>query len=383
VASAKVGRPAVPTGGSPPAQARSARIHPEHRPRSPAAMLAPVLVGLVLVLLAGCGPRVAGMGPPLVTPALLSGPASDPEGGALIAGDGAALPVRIYRPDGPPRGVILAIHGLNDTSRDFLEPDTAPLLTAGGQLVYAYDQRGFGRAPDRGLWPGTDTLVADARAMVAALRARHPDLPLTVLGESMGGAVALLAATEEPAPPIDRLVLSAPALWSRDEIGPVASGVLGALAYGLPALSFPASGGNIRASDNEAALRRFGADPLTLKQTRADVGYGLFDLMDRAVAALPGCCRMRAILLHGEHDRLVPDSVLRHALTAGAAEDSAQARGTLRLAVYPDGWHLLLRDMNRAAVARDVLSFIDDPAAPLPSGAETRAEAWLHEKDAH
>ncbi|MFC0407392.1 alpha/beta fold hydrolase [Roseomonas elaeocarpi] len=340
-----------------------------------------MLAGLLLTVLAGCGPYVAEMGPPLVAPALLAGPASDPAGGALIAGDGAALPVRIYRPEGPPRGVILAIHGLNDASRDFMEPDTAPLLTAGGQLVYAYDQRGFGRAPDRGLWPGTDALVADARAMVAALRARYPELPLTVLGESMGGAVALLAATQEPVPPIDRLVLSAPALWSRREIGPVASGVLGALAYGLPALSFPASGGNIRASDNEAALRRFSTDPLTLKQTRADVGYGLFDLMDRAVAALPRCCRMPAILLHGEHDRLVPGGVLRRALDAGG-ETPEGTQGTLRLAVYPDGWHLLLRDRNREVVARDVLSFLQDPQAPLPSGAETRAAAWLHEEDA-
>jgi len=61
-------------------------------------------------------------------------------------------------------------------------------------VTYAYDQRGFGKSPTRGRWPGTDTLVEDARAVAALLHERYPDLPIYVVGESMGGALALVAA---------------------------------------------------------------------------------------------------------------------------------------------------------------------------------------------
>ena len=41
----------------------------------------------------------------------------------------------------------------------------------------------------------------------------------------------------------------------------------------------------------------------------------------------------------------------------------------LRTAYYEDGWHLLNRDLQAEVVYADVLAFLRDPAAPLPSGA--------------
>ncbi|MEJ0071172.1 MAG: alpha/beta fold hydrolase [Pseudomonadota bacterium] len=64
-----------------------------------------------------------------------------------------------------------------------------------GIATYAYDQRGFGGAPDRGRWAGTPQLAADVASAAALLRGRYPGVPLYLLGESMGGAVAILAAS--------------------------------------------------------------------------------------------------------------------------------------------------------------------------------------------
>jgi pimeloyl-ACP methyl ester carboxylesterase len=41
-------------------------------------------------------------------------------------------------------------------------------------VTYAYDQRGFGQSPTRGRWPGTETLVDDARAVAALLQRATP-----------------------------------------------------------------------------------------------------------------------------------------------------------------------------------------------------------------
>ena len=88
-------------------------------------------------------------------------------------------------------------------------------LTERGVASYAYDQRGFGGAPDHGMWPGTETLVADLGTAVKVIRKRHPGIPLFLLGESMGGAVILVAMAGTDPPDVDGVILSAPAVWGR------------------------------------------------------------------------------------------------------------------------------------------------------------------------
>ncbi len=109
----------------------------------------------------------------------------------LTAADGAQLPLHIWLAETPgknPRAVIIALHGFNDYSNAFYL--LAPWWAKQGVTTYAYDQRGFGGAPHRGFWPGTQTLTADLRAAVHAIRARHPEIPIYVLGVSMGGRLS-------------------------------------------------------------------------------------------------------------------------------------------------------------------------------------------------
>ncbi|MDW8399259.1 MAG: alpha/beta fold hydrolase, partial [Acetobacteraceae bacterium] len=269
----------------------------------------------------------------------------------------------------PARGVLLALHGLNDHSGNFLL-ESLPGFAAAGWQVVAYDHRGFGRSPHRGVWAGAETLAADARGAVAALRARHPGLPVVLMGESMGGAVALLAAAEaRGAERPDRLVLLAPALWPEEAFPRVWRAGLEVLAHTVPLLGFRASVPGIVASDNAAALRRFGEDPLTLREVSIEMLHGLVRLMWEAAARAPGCCPAPTLVLHGANDRVVQGEPLRLALAAGT--------GGARVARYAQGWHLLLRDRVREVVLADILRFLEDPGAPLPSGAEAAGRAWV------
>jgi alpha-beta hydrolase superfamily lysophospholipase len=324
---------------------------------------------LALALLAGaCTPVVIPAGPPLAPPQLA--------GDAVVAADGARLPMRVFAPEGPPRFVMLALHGFNDHSGNFLH-DAGPLLTAGGALVYAYDQRGFGRSPNRGIWAGAETLAADATAAAWLLRARHPDLPLILMGESMGAAVSILAATSAVPPPVNAYVLLAPALWAREEMGPLIRGGLWLASRTIPIMGFQGGVGGITASDNQAALRRLGTDPLVVRSTRVDAAIGLVDLMDAAVLALPGCCRglggnpVPTLLLYGARDQIVQPGPTRSALRRIAPGSP------IRLGVHEESWHLMLADANRDAVVRDILAFVAAPDGPLPSAADDIAPAWL------
>lgn len=117
---------------------------------------------------------------------------------AFTMSDGAKLPYRAWLPGDPPRAVVLALHGFND-SRDAWEYP-APAFAAAGVAVYAPDQRGFGAAPGRGLWPGSAALVADAAEMARLVGALHPGVQLVLMGESMGAAVLMVLAAGKLAP---------------------------------------------------------------------------------------------------------------------------------------------------------------------------------------
>lgn len=265
-------------------------------------------------------------------------------------------PQRSWTPSGEPRARIVAVHGLNDHKGAFTA--FAEAAARRGVVVDAYDQPGFGEQPDRGFWPGRDALVGTLRRHVAERRAEQPDLPLYVLGESMGGAVAIAALAGPGAPRVDGLVLSAPAVWGGRSLNPFYRGLLWTVARVTPWLRLSGRGLGRRASDNLEALRALGLDPLFIKETRADVIEGLVRLMDEAHAAGAALSTPTLVLI-GEHDEIVPPAAqLAFTATIGAPSCSA--------IVYPEGWHLLLRDLQRRVVWNDILAWID--GAPPPSG---------------
>ena len=281
--------------------------------------------------------------------------------------DGARLPVRVWHSAKRVRAVVLALHGIND-SRDAWELP-GPVLAADGIELYAPDQRGFGAAPGRGQWPGTDRLVDDAAEMVRLVSATRPGAPVFVMGESMGGAVAICLAARPDHPPVDGFVLLAPAVWSSAQMNPLMTGSLWAASTFLPdwRLTGRELPLHVLASDNIPALYRLSYDPLTLKDTRAASLRGLVALMTQAAAVAPQV-RGHVLIAYGAHDHLVPQAAM--------AASWLRLHDEVRRAFYPQGYHLLMRDQDRQAVIGDVASWISEPQRALPSGADVAAAGW-------
>jgi len=323
-------------------------------------------LALALALLASaCAPRLQATGPMTGTPRL--------NGDALIARDGARLPLRRWAPNPVrPWAVIVALHGFNDYSNAF--DAASKQWAARGIVTYAIDQRGFGRTAHRGMWPGVDAMVADAEAFVAAVRARHPALPLYLLGDSMGGAVAMVALARDPAPAVKGAILVAPAVWGRDHLGPIKRSTLWLSAHTIPWFPLTAEGLDIEPSDNKAMLRQLAQDDLVIKQTRVDAVWGLVNLMDAANAAADKI-DVPLLLLYGAKDDIIPKEPTR------AVARRLLARGRARAAYYEDGYHMLLRDLEGDEVARDITAWLKNPGAPLPSGADGNARTWLKTGD--
>jgi acylglycerol lipase len=310
-------------------------------------------------LLAGCAAPTMPLWPKADGPALKEN--------VLVAEDGALLPLRRWLPQAEPLGVVLAIHGFNDYSNGFENLGT--FLATRGLATYAYDQRGFGAAPERNYWVGTDRLLRDIATAERLLRARHPGVPLYCFGESMGGAEVMVALDRE-AVRCDGAILSAPAVWGR-QVMPLVQRVGLDLAPAIaPGWVLTGAGLRVRASDNVPMLRGLAQDPLVIKGARLDTIAGVADLMTEAFDA---AARLDGPLLwlYGDRDQIVPPR----------AVDPAQLRlpapGRHRLTRYANGYHLLTRDLSAGVVLNDIAAWIVDQAAPLPSGADRRAEAVL------
>ncbi len=292
------------------------------------------------VLLSACSPTIMERGEALSDPALQSN--------TVKVADGALLPLRHWAPTAEATGVILALHGFNDYSNAFAAP--AEEWRDAGLHVYAYDQRGFGKAPHWRYWAGTPAMVDDVIEVAQLLRQRHPTLPLTVLGESMGGAVVMVASTKGL--DADRLVLVAPAVWGRETMPWWQSGTLDFVAHTMPWLELTGRGLNKQPSDNIEMLRALGRDPLIIKRTRTDAIWGLVNLMDEARAAAPAFNRQQsALFLYGAKEDIIPPDTWRSMITTlpGGAE--------WQLIIYDQGYHMLLRDLSADRVIEDIIEF--------------------------
>jgi acylglycerol lipase len=328
------------------------------------------LAALLLILTAAaCAPHLAPPGPGLHALGL-AGPRLTDD--AFVTDDGLTLPLRIWRPnDAVPKAVILALHGFNDYSNAF--EDAGAYWAKRRIAVYAYDQRGFGAGLNHGLWAGSGPMIDDLVTAARLLRARYPHTPLYLLGDSMGGAVILAAAGSDTPPPADGVILAAPAVWARETMPLSYRIALWLGSHTIPWATVTGRGLKIQASDNIEMLRALGRDPLVIKATRIDAIHGLVDLMDQGLAAAPHL-KLPALLLYGAKDEIVPEDP-----TLDLWESLPEAdRRDQRCALYNNGWHMLLRDLEGKVVWNDIADWIADPAAPLPSGADKRALARLN-----
>ena len=321
-------------------------------------MLRSALIAILLALsTAGCAPVMQSAGAPGLG---FTGPRLTDD--AFISFDAAQLGLKHWDPpSGEPWAVVVGLHGINDYSNAFHL--AADYWARDGIATYAFDQRGYGRSPHRGVWPGESLMVEDLRTFCALIRQRYPHAIIAVAGVSMGGAVAINAFASDRPPDADRVVLLAPAVWGWSTQPLPYKTVLWLTAHADPSLSLGPPDfitHSIHPSDNLDELRAMGRDRLMTWGARVDALYGLVNLMEDASDRI-GQIRAPTLYLAGAHDELVPAKAMRLA--------ASRLPGADRSAYYPRGWHLLLVDKQAENVWRDVEAYLRDPSGALPSGA--------------
>lgn len=323
------------------------------------------LIGLALILgwLAGCS-ATRGHAKAL-TRELKPMAGFDLEGKEFTSFDGAKLGLTVWQAESTdtPEYVVVGVHGMNDYAMAF--EYAGPYWAMRGVTTYAYDQRGFGRSEARGLWPKEEVMREDLRTAVKVARERHPDAILSVVGISMGAAVAMTAfGSDQPPQRVDRLLLSGPGLRGWGGLPFMHRLSLWASAKTRPGWvvvppKFAVQ--KITPSDNYDMLVRRGRDPLNLLDNRIDQVYGVVNIMENAHKAA-GSLPQNTLVLYGARDDIIPESFLRRTAPTLAPH--------VRTVYYPDGYHMLMRDLQHETVLEDQLAFMRAPADPLPSDAD-------------
>ena len=308
-----------------------------------------VLIATIVVLVTSCSPLVQKPGN-LQREALL-------QDDLFHTTDGIELPVRRWQAAEDERAVIVAVHGFNDYRNGFSFP--ASWWMQNGVTTYAYDQRGFGETDQVGIWGSQELMISDLISITKQVRKKHPGKPVYLLGESMGGAVVMSAAIDPALPPVDGIILSAPAVWGWQSLNPFYRATLWLGAHLFPEQKMTGQGLGIQASDNISMLRNLGRDPLFIKETRISSVYGLVGLMDHAYDSA-NKQKLPLLILYGANDEVIPKSPVE--------DVAARLPVGSDIVLYKDGWHLLMRDLQAKIVWQDIYSWIE--SRQIPSGSK-------------
>lgn len=274
-------------------------------------------------------------------------PAAPMRMGGFAASDGALVPYRLW-PATAPRALVLLLHGALDYSAAFDE--LGPKFSSRGITALAIDQRGFGATPTRGSWGGRERMIRDVIEAALFLRMRYGyDMPLFVVGESMGAALAVHCAARAPDLELSGLVLAAPgavaSLWLRI----IGGFVTWFLHHCVPSSSITIE--RISAWDfTPASAIRLLGDPAVFRKIRPATLFGLFEL---ARSAVDTAKRVHIPVLAMAGGR---DDVL-HLRCVSRLYD--RLAGEKEWAFFADAPHLLLHWKHYDRVLEHVFEWID------------------------
>lgn len=256
-----------------------------------------------------------------------------------FAGVHGAIAARAW-PHEAPRYLAILSHGYGEHIGRYGQ--VAAALVRHGAVVCGLDHRGHGRsAGEQVLITDFEDVVADLRSLALDARSEYPDLPVVLIGHSMGGMIATRYA-QRYGEELAALVLSSPLLGKSEAV---------TLLLSLPEIpGIPIDPDSL--SRDPAVCRAYAADPL--------VWHGPFKrpTLEAITACLTAIREhgslggLPVLYLHGDADQLVPMADTRVGIE--------QIRGPgLIERIFPRARHEIFNETNSAEVIAEVVAFTD------------------------
>lgn len=268
--------------------------------------------------------------------------------GQFIGAGSTELYYQSWKPIGRPQASVAITHGFGEHGGRYF--NLVKHLVPPGYAVYALDHRGHGRSPGkRGHINRWNEYRDDVRGFIRLIRHHEPNLPVFLLGHSLGGLIALEYVLRDP-DGLKGVIVSGP-LLVQARISPAIIAVARILSRLMPSLA-------IKTGLDAAALSR---DPAVVKEYQEDPlvhSYGTPRLSTEITAAQrwtnahAADINLPIMMILGGQDKLVSPEGGRRFFAHVTFADK-------ELKEYPDAYHEPHNDVIADHVIWDVRRWLE------------------------
>ena len=263
--------------------------------------------------------------------------------GKFLGVGAAQIYYQSWHPHQVPQGVIAIIHGLGAHSGIF--SNLVEFLCDRNYAVYALDLRGHGRSDgQRGYINNWDEFREDLGIFHQLITAREANLPLFLLGQSLGGTIALDYVLHYVHLNLQGLILLSPAL--KVNISPIRL-ILGKIFSSFyPRFSIDAGIDPRTGSRDSQVVAAYYQDTLRHTQGTARLSTEFFKTVVWIEANLDKL-KIPLLLLHGGADKVILPESSRMFFNRVSLADK-------EMHIYSHGYHELNNDLNYQKVFADI-----------------------------
>ncbi len=250
--------------------------------------------------------------------------------------------------------VLVIQHGFGEHSGRY--KNIVQALENENTAIYALDARGHGKTPGRrGHVDDFNFYAADLTVLIKKARAENPNVPMFLLGHSMGALVAGLATLSgDTAKELKGLILSSggfkPAL---DPIQEIKKAVGTVLANFAPAVTVDAGLDVKLISRDENTVQAYINDPLVHGKISLKMGVDLFSVGEKLINEAPRFT-LPILVFHGDADGIAKVEGSKAFFAGVSSQDKT-------LHIYPGFYHETMNETysDRQKVLADVVGWIN------------------------
>ena len=275
--------------------------------------------------------------------------------GTRPTGSGSSIYYQRWLPDDrEPAAIVAIVHGFGEYT-DLYRP-VAEFFVASGFGVVALDLRGHGRSPGpRGFIREWNDYREDVGSMLEMVRKELGSVPLFLLGNSMGGLVAIEYALNDPRQ-LRGVVAMSPAL-GKIGVAPFLLLLSRLLSKVWPSFSLDSGMDSEAMTRDKTVAARLEADPMVHGRGSARLGTEVPDTIAK-VRGQAGQLTIPILIQHGDADTITDPADSRWFFERIGNRDK-------ELLLYPGSYHNLCVDLNWREVLRDTALWIN---RHLPAG---------------
>jgi alpha-beta hydrolase superfamily lysophospholipase len=264
---------------------------------------------------------------------------------------GAELFFRVLEPLTAPKAAIILIHGHGDHSGGLQNISNS--LVKNKYIVYAYDLRGHGQSSGkRGYIRSWDEFRGDLHEFRKLVKLDQPDLPLYIIGHSLGGLITLDYALDY-SEGIGGIVAISPGISY--EVTRIEKLGISLLSKVKPDYSINKSGSFQLVARDSSKFTKYYSDVLRHNMVTPGLGRGLIHAISR-MEQHPQSLKLPILLQYGLADKITPPNKLRNFLNSVASVDKQAIE-------YASAKHRPFDEVGKKRFLSDLVGWLDQQIA--------------------